>query len=113
MARFSIGWTLEPFSLLQASATCFPVPESRPGSYEGLLTSARILPVDGSIAATAPLLLLRPLNAACCIEGLMVVTTLPPGCCVRLRLFQYGIRVSSRDAPERMESSAFSRSVVP
>lgn len=93
--------------------TAGPVPDSSPGSYEGLLTSARILPVEGSMAATAPRLPPSPLYAASCIEALMVVATLPPGCWARVSSFQSGKGASIESVPERMPSSAFSIRVVP
>ena len=43
-----------PVSFAQAALTAGPVPAMLPGSYEGVLASARIRPVAGSIAATAP-----------------------------------------------------------
>lgn len=56
---------------------------SRLGSYDGEDTIARIRPVDGSSATTAPLQgplhpRCRPSHAARCTRGTIVVSTLPP-----------------------------------
>ena len=49
------------------------------GSYDGDVASARIAPVDGSIATTAPRTPFSPWYAARCAAGLRVSTTEPPG----------------------------------
>ncbi len=97
----------------QASLTAAPLPDSSPGSYEGVLTSARTRPVRGSIAATAPFLSPSPSNAARCIRGLMVVWTLPPRRWARVSRSHQGKVASRSSAPERMPSSALSSREVP
>ena len=78
------------------------------GSYVGLETIARILPVAGSIATTAPLTLVpslrRPSNAAFCAFGLMVTVTLPPlGSSLPKRSITR-LTNSEESLPERIES---------
>src|SRR4051812_23167561 len=63
-ARLSIGFSGSSFSRAQADSTASPFPDSSAGSYDGVDTSARIRPVAGSIAATAPLRVPSPSNAA-------------------------------------------------
>ncbi len=104
---------VDAFSRRQASATAGPVPDSRSGSYDGVETSARIAPVDGSRAATAPRRPRSPSYAARCIDALTVVTTSPPGWRPRVNSFQKGSGASSGSVPESTSSSAFSSSVVP
>lgn len=54
-----------------------------------------------------------PSYAARCIESLTVVTTLPPGCWLRVISFHSGNGASIESVPDRTESSAFSIRVVP
>ncbi len=112
-ARFSIGRSAAAFSRAQALLLAVLLPDSSPGSYEGVLTSARIFPVAGSTAATAPFLPPSPSYAARCTDGAMVVTTSPAGCCSRVSAVHSGTGASRASVPERMASSAFSRSEVP
>ena len=46
MARLTIGWSGERVSRDQALLADEPVLDRSPGSYEGVLTSARIFPVE-------------------------------------------------------------------
>lgn len=54
------------------------LPAKTEGSYEGVLARARMAPVCGSSAATAPFLLPSPLKAAFWAALLRVVTMFPP-----------------------------------
>ncbi len=54
------------------------LPAKTEGSYEGVLASARMAPVCGSSAATAPFLEPSPLKAALWAAPSRVVTTFPP-----------------------------------
>ncbi|MGW1602716.1 hypothetical protein ACWCQV_16995, partial [Streptomyces eurythermus] len=71
------------------------MPDSSDGSYDGLVTSARIRPVAGSIAATAPLRPARPRYAASCARRSRVVTTSPPRPSARLTSLHSGSGLSS------------------
>lgn len=112
-ARFSIGLAGSAFSRSQAALTRPPVPDSAAGSYEGLLTSARIFPVAGSTAATAPRLPARPAYAASCIPARMVVAAFPPPGRPRVRSYQRGKAESPGSVPDRTASSARSTKLVP
>ncbi len=76
------------------------------GSKPGVLASARILPVDGSIATTAPCCPPRPATAAACAAALIVVSTAAPS---GLRpVMRSRIRVKKSRSPLPV-SSAFGR----
>ncbi|GDY62823.1 hypothetical protein SAV14893_022160 [Streptomyces avermitilis] len=113
IARLSIGLAGSPFSRSHALVTAEFVPDSSPGSYDGAETSARIRPLDGSIAATAPRRPASPSYAARCAPAARVVTTLPPGFRSRETPFHKGSSDSIGSVPARMPSAAFSRPVVP
>lgn len=83
------------------------------GSYDGVDTSARILPVDGSIAATAPFLSPRPLYAAFCAAAFRVVTTLPPSFSLPVIMSRVLRKKSRSSLPLRMPSSSFSSWLAP
>src|SRR5690606_18514607 len=112
-ARFSIGLSGSAFSRAQVSRASAPFPDSGCGSYDGTDTSARIRPVDGSTAATAPLRERSPSNAARCAAGWIVVSTCPPALRERVKSFHSGSGASAGSVPERIPSSACSSSVVP
>ncbi len=112
-ARFSIGRSGSAFSRAQVSRAVLPFPDSSAGSYDGTDTSARILPVDGSTAATAPLRRRSPSYAARCAAGSIVVSTWPPGLRDRVNSFHIGRGASSGAAPDSSPSSVRSSSVVP
>lgn len=112
-ARLSIGLSGSEFSRYQDRAVAAAFPDSTAGSYEGLDTSASTRPVDGSIAATAPLRPSSPSYAACCAAALRVVTTLPPRPWARVRPFTRGNGESIGSVPDSTASPLCSRSVVP
>jgi hypothetical protein len=79
IARFSSGSAGSVASLLYAARIVLgSCEETGFGSNDGVLAMARIAPVDGSIATTAPCRLPRPLTAASCAARFSVSTTLPP-----------------------------------
>ncbi len=112
-ARLSIGRAGSSFSAVQAVFALVPVPESTDGSYEGLLTSARILPVAGSRAATAPRLPPSPAYAARCTAARTVMAAFPPAGRPRARSYQSGNADSPGSVPDRTASSARSTKLVP
>lgn len=112
-ARFSIGLSASPLSRAQDRPTVASFPESAAGLYDGVDTSARIRPLDGSIAATAPLRPRSPSYAACCAARSRVVTTSPPKGRERVRSFHSGNPDSIGSVPDRTSSSECSRKVVP
>ncbi|CAM5328070.1 hypothetical protein SALBM311S_06127 [Streptomyces alboniger] len=97
----------------QDRATPASFPDSDVGSYDGLDTSARIRPLDGSIAATAPLRPASPRYAARCAARSRVVTTSPPGFRARVTSFHSGNGDSIGSAPDRTPSCVCSRRLVP
>lgn len=113
-ARFSIGLSASRFRVDQDLATAERFPDRTDGSYDGADTRARIRPVDGSMAATAPLRPARPSYAASCAALRSVVTTWPPGLRSRTATpFHSGNGVSSGFVPDRTPSSVCSSRVVP
>ncbi len=112
-ARFSIGLSASPFSRVQDRPTAESFPDSAAGSYDGVDTSARIRPVDGSIAATAPLRPSSPSYAACWAARSRVVATSPPAFWERVKSFHSGNGDSIGSAPDSTESSECSRRAVP
>ncbi len=87
MARSTIGWVEAALSAFQA-ATTLSVSWllSTEGSYAGWLTSARIAPVVGSRATTAPRWLPSALSAAAWALALMVSSRLAPVCSLPVRM---------------------------
>ena len=74
------------------------------GSYVGLETIARILPVVGSMATTAPWTsspsACSPSKAAVCASGSMVSWTLPPLGSVLLSMSTSRVTKSRESSPE-------------
>ena len=87
MARSTIGWVGSALSFFQAATTLSVSWLLRTdGSYVGWLTSARIAPVEGSRATTAPRWLPSALSAAACALALMVSSRLAPVCSLPVRM---------------------------
>ncbi|CAM5699612.1 hypothetical protein SFUMM280S_04138 [Streptomyces fumanus] len=91
------------------------LPAIEEGSAPWKEASARILPVDGSIAATAPLppCAFRPSYAAFCAAALRVVTTLPPSFFLPVIMSSVLRKRSRSSLPVRMPSSMASSCVAP
>ena len=86
MARLTSGWFGSALSSSQALTTAaWSWAASRFGSYCGCEIIARIAPVFGSSATTAPRWLPRPLSAASCALGLTVVWMVAPTGCFPVR----------------------------
>ncbi len=83
------------------------------GSYDGVLASARIRPLRGSSATTAPFLRPSAPNAARWRAGSMLVATLPGGRWPRMIRSHQGKVASRSSVPARMPSSARSSREVP
>ncbi len=112
-ARLSMGLSGSRFSVAQDRATAERFPDRTDGSYDGADTRARIRPVAGSTAATAPLRPARPSYAARCAAPRRVVATSPLGYRSRAEPFHRGKGESSGSVPDRTPSSECSRRVVP
>lgn len=108
-----MGLSGSAFSRVHVSRAVLPFPDSGSGSYDGTDTSARIRPVDGSTAATAPFRPRSPSYAARCALGSMVVSTSPPALRERVNSFHSGSGCSTGAAPDSTASSVASSSVVP
>ena len=74
-ARLTIGLSSSPVSAFHSLESVEPLMSE--GSYDGVETMPRILPVFGSIATAAPFLSPSALYAAFCTAGSIVVTTSP------------------------------------
>ncbi|MGX1121396.1 hypothetical protein RKD37_006759 [Streptomyces ambofaciens] len=95
-ARLVSGLSGSLVSCFQAVPAVF-ASVSDVGSYEGVDTTDRILPVFGSIATAAPFVSPSASNPAFCTSGSIVVTTLP----------------GSARVPVTVSSTVFSRGSVP
>ncbi len=79
IARLTSGLSASLVSLVQVSPSLAPVIVD--GSYDGVDTMARILPVFGSMATAAPFLSPSAEYAAFCTSGSIVVITFPGVAC--------------------------------
>ncbi len=96
-----------------ALLTFVSLADNRFGSNDGLVASARIRPVDGSIATTAPRYFFRPWYAARCAAAFSVSSTDPPlRACPRSRSENW-LPSSRVSVPDRIGSSARSMPVAP
>jgi hypothetical protein len=89
------------------------IPAKVDGSYDGVEARARIAPVLGSSAATAPFLSPRPWKAAFCAAAFSVVTTLPPSFFLPVIMSSVFRKKSRSSLPVSMPSSRFSSCVAP
>ena len=83
------------------------------GSNDGNCTLARMRPVAGSIATTAPFLPRSPLNAARWARASIVVLTAPPAGSRPAKSCSARSTTNSDDRPVRMRFSVRSSPVAP
>ncbi len=113
-ARSSIGWFGSLVSVSQACRCLVGSWSARAfGSYDGLVTRARMAPVVGLRATTAPLRPASPFIAAACAAGFRVSVTEPPRGWVPLSRSASRLTNSRLSLPARTGFSACSTPLAP